>query len=89
MPMKVFMKPSCLPAKEYTWILDFTQSMGMTINQRQAPAKPPLNMSGRIPAETIKHFVGAEPNKCLINYKGNIIQAYLYRLYLCPCAART
>lgn len=27
-PMRVLMKPSCLPAKEYTWILDFIQSIG-------------------------------------------------------------
>ena len=49
-PRNVFTKPCCLPVSECTWILDFTQSMGNTVNHRQAPAKPPLNTTGRLPA---------------------------------------
>lgn len=72
MPKKVLRNPSCRPARDSTWMRDFTQSMGYTINQRHAPPKPPLNMRGITPARH-KHYRRQAPDG---PHSG-------YRVYIC------
>lgn len=70
-PIRVLRKPSCFPAKDRTWMRDFTQSMGYTTNHRQAPPKPPLNIKGTTPVrnmDTEENFLFIEKNRVVLKY---------------------
>lgn len=56
----VLINPACLPDIDRTWILDLTESMGYTANQKAAPPTPPLINSGTASIKDRKQIKSVE-----------------------------